>query len=201
MADDDDRRDDDRHDDDQDDRDRQDDDDRQDDEQPATLDAARERLGVLERELAETRRESIKRRDRIKSLEGELAGEREKGMGEQERAVEQARREERDRLETEHRAERVRSAVLLAAATKLRDPQDAIRYIDLEQLAEHDDGQLDKAAAKAVDELVDEKDYLAAGADDEPTGARSPGPRQRQPAGARSPSSDVNARIRRKLRR
>jgi hypothetical protein len=169
---------------------------------PATLEAALERLAVVERELAETRRESIGRRRRIGELEGELSTLREQGMGEQERAVEQARREEREKLEAEHRSERVRASLLLAASTKLRDPQDAVRYVDLDALAEHEDGQLDRAAGRAIDELLEQKDYLAAGADDDATsGVRSPGPRQRQPAGGRVRETDMNARIRKQLRR
>jgi hypothetical protein len=182
-----------------------DNDDRNDDDDagaPATLEAALERLAVVERELAETRRESIGRRRRIGELEGELSTLREQGMGEQERAVEQARREEREKLEAEHRSERVRASLLLAASTKLRDPQDAVRYVDLDALAEHEDGQLDRAAGRAIDELLEQKDYLAAGSDDDATsGARSPGPRQRQPAGGRARETDMNARIRKQLRR
>jgi hypothetical protein len=175
---------------------------REDNDRPQSLEAAMERLGALERELAEVRRESIKRRDRIKALEGELATEREKGLDEQERAVEQARREERDKLETEHRSDRVRSSVLLAAATKLRDPQDAVRYLDLEELGKHDDGELEKAAARAVDELLDKREYLAAGGDEPATGARSPGPRRRQAAGAKQGEGPgMNERIRKSLRR
>jgi molecular chaperone DnaK (HSP70) len=200
MADDDDRHDDDRKDDDDDDR-KDDDDDRKDDDRPQSIEAAHERIGALERELSDVRKETIKRRDKIRSLEGELAREREQKMDESERAVEQARRETREQLESEHRADRVRSAVLLAAATKLRDPQDAVRYVDLEAIAEHDDGDVDKAAARAVDELLETKDYLAAGGDEPPSGARSPGPRGRQPAGTRQSGSDVNARIRKSLRR
>jgi hypothetical protein len=201
MADDDDRRDDDdrQGDDDQDDRQ---DDDRQGGERPQSLEAAHERIGALERELGETRRESIKRRDRIKALERDLSKEREQHMGEADRAVEAARREEREKLETEHRGERVRSSVLLAAATKLRDPQDAVRYLDLEELGKHDDGELEKAAARAVDELLDKREYLAAGGDEPATGARSPGPRRRQAAGAKQGEGPgMNERIRKSLRR
>jgi hypothetical protein len=195
---------------DDDDRDERDDDNKGDDdadedddggeEEPKTIEAARERIAVLERELASTRRESIKRRDRIRGLEADLAKEREQHMGEAERAVEQARREEREKLEGEHQSERVRSAVLLAASTRLRDPQDAIRYVDLDALGS-DDGDLTKAAERAVEELVSEKDYLAREAEEPPSGARSPGPRQRQGSGTRPRETDVNARIRRNLRR
>ena len=169
---------------------------------PQTLEAAHERIGALERELSEVRRETIKRRDRIKALEGELAKEREAKMDETERAVEAAKRETREALEGEHRTERVRSAVLLAGATKLRDPQDAIRYVDLDALAEQEDGDLDKAAAKAVEQLVEEKDYLAAGGEEPVTGARSQGVRTRQAAATRQGEGpDVNTRIRRSLKR
>jgi hypothetical protein len=95
----------------------------------------------------------------------------------------------------------VRSSVLLAAATKLRDPQDAVRYLDLEELGQEEDGELDKAAARAVDELLEKREYLAAGGDEPPTGARAPGPRRRQAAGTRQGESGMNERIRKSLKR
>ncbi|HEY7621734.1 MAG TPA: hypothetical protein VH834_18280 [Solirubrobacteraceae bacterium] len=197
---DDERQDDERQDDERDD-DRREDDRRGADDRPQTLEAAQERITALERELGETRQQAIKRRTRVQALERELATEREKGMDEQQRAVEQARREEREKLEGEHRSERVRGSVLLAAATKLRDPQDAVRYIDLEALGQHEDGELDKAAGRAVEELLEKREYLAAGGEETPTGARSPGPRRRQAAGTRTGEAGVNERIRKSLRR
>jgi hypothetical protein len=182
-------------------KDERDETDERDDEKPQSLEAAHERIGALERELNETRRESIKRRDKIKTLDAELAKERESKMDETERAVEAAKRETREALEGEHRTERVRSAVLLAGATKLKDPQDAIRYLNLDELAEHEDGDLDKAAAKAVEKLVEEKDYLAAGGDEAVAGARSQGVRTRQAAGTRQGEGPgVNERIRKSLK-
>ena len=71
-----------------------------------------------------------------------------------------------------------------------------MRYLDLEELAGQEDGDLEKAAAKAVDKLVEDKDYLAAGGEEPTRGARSQGPRSRQPAGTRSAGSGMNERIR-----
>jgi hypothetical protein len=87
----------------------------------------------------------------------------------------------------------IRTEVKAAAAGKLADPEDATRFIDLAQFKLGNDGEVDtKAIAKAVDELVKEKPYLAV------NGTRTG--RQNHDAGARTPASggeDMNSLIRR----
>lgn len=77
--------------------------------------------------------------------------------------VEKVRREAQ--LEATRKAnERIlRSEVKAAAAGKLADPQDAIRFLDLDQFDISDDGEIDSGdITDAIDELLKTKPYLAA---------------------------------------
>lgn len=57
----------------------------------------------------------------------------------------------------------VRADVRAAAAGRLSDPSDALRYIDLEQFDVDDDGATDEDAIReAVDDLLEHRPYLAA---------------------------------------
>lgn len=102
---------------------------------------------------------------------------------ETEKAVEKARKE----AEAAARAESnktwetrvVRSEVRVAAAGKLADPEDAVRFLDLSTFKVDDNGEVDgKAIAAAIDELVKTKPYLAAngtrGTRDFDAGSRTP---------------------------
>lgn len=85
-----------------------------------------------------------------------------------ERATANAAREATEKATAESDAKwkgRVlRSEVKVAAAGKLADPEDALRLIDLSGFELDDDGNADGAAiAKAIDELLEAKPYLAAG--------------------------------------
>ena len=61
----------------------------------------------------------------------------------------------------------VRAEVKAAAGTKLADPEDAVRLLDLGQFKVDDDGEVDgKAIAQAIDDLVKTKPYLAASSGD-----------------------------------
>lgn len=90
----------------------------------------------------------------------------------------------------------VRSEVRVAAAGKLADPEDAVRFIDLATFKLDQDGNVDtKAITAAVDDLVKAKPYLAANGT------------QKKPnfdAGTRTPASggeDMNSIIRRAVGR
>lgn len=90
----------------------------------------------------------------------------------------------------------VRSEVRVAAAGKLADPEDAVRFLDVAAFKADQDGNVDtKAIGTAIDELVKAKPYLAANGT------------QKRPnfdAGTRTPASggeDMNSVIRRALGR
>lgn len=57
----------------------------------------------------------------------------------------------------------VRSEVRAAAAGKLADPKDALRFLDLDQFEVDEDGQVDEdEIADAIEDLMKNKPYLAA---------------------------------------
>lgn len=57
----------------------------------------------------------------------------------------------------------LKAEVRAAAATKLADPQDAIRFLDMSEFEVGSDGEVDASkVAKAVDDLIESKPYLAA---------------------------------------
>lgn len=100
-----------------------------------------------------------------------------------------ATREQRESAETAATAkanERILKAELKAAAAgKLNDPQDAIRFLDLSEFEVNSDGDIDSnALSTAIADLIKEKPYLAAatarfqgGADGGPKGNPT-GPKQ-----------------------
>lgn len=84
-----------------------------------------------------------------------------------EKAVDKARREagaDATKATDEKWANIVRRAeIRVAAAGKLADPEDAIRFLDLATIKVDDEGHVDeKAIASAIETLVTEKPYLAA---------------------------------------
>lgn len=136
-------------------------------------------------------RAAEKEAKRAKDLEAELAKLREASMSEQEKAVEVARAEARKEAMGTANRRLVAAEVRAAAGGKLADPQDAVRFIELDQFGVDDDGEVDaKAIARAVDELVKEKPYLAAGAT-RPAGDADQGARGKAASGP-----DMNALLR-----
>lgn len=96
-------------------------------------------------------------RSQLEELQAKIAGQ------EKEYAAEQERR----KVESEALAkanDRIRKAeVRAAAASKLADPADALRFIDLDQFEVADDGSVDAdAITDAIEGLIKEKPYLAA---------------------------------------
>lgn len=81
-----------------------------------------------------------------------------------ERAVEAARREERDKFTSHLRAQKLDNAVLRYAGSRLADPDDALRLLQLEPAdVVADDGSVDDDAIRAaVDDLIRTKPYLVA---------------------------------------
>lgn len=129
-----------------------------------------------------------------KKLRTELAAAQKANETAAEAAIREAREEAasaaRGELEPALAAARLETAVLRSAGTKLADPADALRFIDA-SLVSDDDGQVDaKKLGKAIDDLIAEKPYLAAGHKATPA----------VPGGPRTPSdapTDMNALIRR----
>lgn len=101
---------------------------------------------------------------RAKDLEAELSKLREDQMSEQERAVNQARKEGAAEALAEANKRIARSEAKALATGKTRDPDVAVQLLgDLSQFVT-DDGDVDTdAMSAALDELVKEKEYLAVG--------------------------------------
>lgn len=115
--------------------------------------------------------------NRAKELEKELTKFRESSMSEQEKAIAAAKREAMTEAGAAFNRRLVQAEVRAVAAGKLADPEDAVRFLDLDEFAVGDDGEVDKKAiTKKLDELVKAKPYLAAGAT-RPTGDADQGAR------------------------
>ena len=81
-----------------------------------------------------------------------------------EQALEEARREAREQAVTAANQRLLKAEVKAAAKGRLSDPADAFRFIDLEQFEVSDDGDIDASEIEqALDALLEEKPYLAAG--------------------------------------
>ena len=77
----------------------------------------------------------------------------------------------------------VKAEVRIAAAGKLADPADAVRFLDLADFKVDDDGNVDaKSIGKAIDQLLKDKPYLAPGHTGKPSGSgdgEGPSPHRR----------------------
>jgi len=96
-------------------------------------------------------------RDELAAIKAASEGREAEHQAEQERAQVQA-----DAIAKAN--ERIRKAEVRAAAAQLlKDPADALRYLDLDQFEVSDDGEVDTSAVKeALEGLVKSKPYLAA---------------------------------------
>lgn len=100
-------------------------------------------------------------RERRKAAEGER--DQLKSGGAADKDADQIRAEADKAATAKANARIVRSEVRAAAAGKLADPRDALRFLDLTQFEVDEDGQLDEDdVADAIDQLVKDKPYLAA---------------------------------------
>ncbi|MDG9705551.1 hypothetical protein [Streptomyces sp. DH37] len=107
------------------------------------LKTERERRRELERQLAESAKPAAK--------DGEEAG------------PDAIRRQAESEATARANARIVKAEVKAAAAKKLTDPADALRFIDLEQFEVDEDGEVDaEEVADAIDDLLKRKPYLAA---------------------------------------
>lgn len=110
-------------------------------------------------------RTAEKEAKRVTELETELARFREQTMTDTEKAIEQARKEARSETMATVNRRLVAAEVRAVAGGRLNDPEDAVRFLDLEQFEVGDDGEVDRTTiVSAVDGLLKNKPYLAVGA-------------------------------------
>lgn len=119
----------------------------------------------------------------------------------QEKQLERVRSEaaEEARIEATAKANRriIRSEVKAIAGGKLADPEDAIRFIDLDSFEVDDEGDVDgKAIDKAIAQLLKDKPYLAVDA-----GLRKRGDADQGVRGRSGSSTSMNDLIRQKAGR
>ena len=128
----------------------------QDDDAAYRAEAQRKVNQDLERKL----KDALARLDRMGQVEADLA----KLQGKEAEYAEAQKAREVEAAALAKANERiVRAEVRAAAAGKLADPSDALRYLDVSKFAVDDDGAVDEAAvAAAIAELVERKPYLAA---------------------------------------
>lgn len=115
------------------------------------------------------------------AAEREAAKLRDEHATDAEKAIAAARDEGRREALGQVTGRMLQSEVRAAAAGKLADPADAVRLLDLTGFVD-DAGDIDpKAIAAAVDELVEAKPYLAAGAGDAKANGTRPAPQGTRP--------------------
>jgi hypothetical protein len=124
---------------------------------------------ALAAEKARRKAEAERRRAaerRAADLEAELAAAKKSDGGPDEDQI----RRDATTAATARANERIlRSEVRAAAAGKLSDPRDALRFLDLAKFEVDEDGQVDEdEIADAIDDLVKSKPYLAATAGTKP---------------------------------
>lgn len=130
------------------------DDDGQDDADPDGAD----QLGDKgKRALASMKGKWRKERDQRKELERQLAAKKNGGDGDD--AVAKATAAATAKANTRI----IKAEIRAAAAKKLADPRDALRFLDLEQFEVDEEGEVDaEEIADAIDDLIKSKPYLAA---------------------------------------
>jgi hypothetical protein len=174
---------------------------------PQTLEEALTRLGEVESALAEVRREAAERRRTLRERERELETTREQSMSERERELAEARREEREKVASEFAERQARSDIRVAAAGRLRDPDDAILHLPADTLGEllviEEERERLERAGRAVAELLEAKPYLAAEANENDRApVLSAGVRtRRESGGGGGESEDGDKWFRRQARR
>ena len=122
-------------------------------------------------------KEAEKEAKRAKELEAQLAQFEEANKSEQDKLLEKARKEAaeqaRNEVMSEVQREKLETQVLKQALGKLNDPDDAIKFLDLDELQD----EAPEAISSAIEELVTSKPYLAASAT-RPTGSADQGVRK-----------------------
>jgi len=191
--------DDDQHDDDQHDDDQHDDDQR-DDAADDELEAIKSDPALAARTIKALKGEAAETRRKLRKAEQDLEKAKTEGLSEKERELAEAEQRGRAAALAEHGRRLLEAQVLAAAAGKLQDPGDAVRYLDLEGLLELDEDERD--LGKRIDKLVDEKPYLGvvANGDRGKVGVQSQGART-APGGTKAADSDGSAWLRKAAKR
>lgn len=109
-------------------------------------------------EYEKKKRENKSLRDRATAAEAELEELRKAQMSEQEKALDEARKEGYEKAEAFYKTELAKARVTSLAAGHFADPNDALMYLDLDELDLDDD----KAIVKALEEVLKAKPYLSA---------------------------------------
>lgn len=153
--------------------------------------------GAARRE-AKLRAEAADYRRKLREVEQERDELKRAGLDDTERAVAEAEARGRAAAEAEHARRTLEAEIRAAAAGKLQDPADAIRYLDVDDLLARDDAA--RELPKAITKLLDDKPYLAVANGDGAAGTRgvrrsSQGART-QPGGDRSTDVDGDAWLR-----
>ena len=150
----------------------------------------------LRREAAKHRRDARAAQQQNDELRQQLERHRVESESEQERAIREAVEAAKAEWNTEHAAERLHSRLRVRAATKLRDAEDAVLHLGGTLSADADDAAIDEA----IDELIKQRDYLAA---PPPNGGRegglvTQGARSQAPGsgGAGTPDDWIRSRAR-----
>ena len=104
------------------------------------------------------RKESSGYRSRAKEAEDELEEFRKSQMSEQEKAIDDARKEGAEQAADHYKPLLAQERVKAQASGEFTDPDDAIRYLDLDKIDLDDD----YAIGEALTELLKDKPYLAA---------------------------------------
>lgn len=102
--------------------------------------------------------------------------------------AEKIRRDARAEADRKANGRIIRSEIRAAAAGKLADPADALRYLDLSVFEVDDDGEVDQGEiADAITDLIKNKPYLAAQGRQRFEGDADAGPRNRDRSDDRPP--------------
>lgn len=118
-----------------------------------------------------------------KTAAEELKALRESTATDAEKAILKAREEGKSEALKVANGRLLKAEIKAAAAGKLADPTDAVRLLDADEFTD-DNGEVDaKKLAKAVDQLLTDKPYLA-GKGHRPSGDGGNGPRGGDPAGS-----------------
>lgn len=124
-----------------------------------------ESLGDAGKKALDSMKAKWREADRIaKASASEFAAYKATAEGrEAEHQTDQANQKVRDDALSAANQRILKAEVRAAAATKLNDPADALRFLDLSSFEVGEDGEIDAATiASAIDDLVASKPYLAA---------------------------------------
>lgn len=168
------------------------------DDEDAALAAIRDDPAATQRLIAGLRNEAAESRRRLRDVTNERDELKRAGLSDAERIEAEAEARGRAAAEAEYARRTLEAEIRAAAAGKLQDPADAIRYLDVDDLLAMDESRRD--LTKAIDGLVTDKPYLAVTNGDDAKGTRGV-PRKSQgvrsgPGGATSDQVDGDAWLR-----